>query len=108
MSTPSGTVLFVCHGHPKVRAGGAETYAYELHAALRKREDWNPIFLAKSGPPLSRSGRPHDGTYFSSVEGADDEYFMYADGYDFDWLYGTMRQDKQLYTQHLRRFLLAL
>lgn len=108
MSAPSRRVLFVCHNHPKVRAGGAETYAYELHRALREVEGWDPVFLAKSGPPLSRSERPHDGTCFSSVDGADSEYFLYADDYDFDWLYGTMRHSKELYTEHFRRFLLAV
>jgi len=91
-----------------VRAGGAETYAYELHLALRETDGWEPVFVAKSGPPLSRSGRPHEGTYFAPVNDVDDEYFIYADGFDFDWLYGTMRHDKELYTEHLRHFLLAV
>jgi glycosyltransferase involved in cell wall biosynthesis len=46
--------------------------------------------------------------YISPVEGTDDEYFLYGDGYDFDWLFGTMRHRKSLYTRHLRRLLLAL
>lgn len=108
MSSPERRVLYVCHNHPKVRAGGAETYAYELHQAMRDVPGWAPVFVAKSGPPLSRSGRPHDGTHFSSVDGTEDEYFVYTDGYDFDWLYGTMRHSKELYTEHLRRFLLAV
>jgi len=101
-------VLYVCHNHPRVRAGGAETYAHELHLAMRSQPVWEPTFLAKSGPPLSRSGRTHEGAYVSPVDGADAEYFLYADGYDFDWLYGTMRHSKELYTRHLREFLLAL
>ena len=105
---PSRRVLFVAHNHPKVRPGGAETYAYELHVALRAVPGWESVFVARSGPPQSRSGRPHEGTRFSSVDGAPDEYFLYADGYDFDWLHGTMRHNKELYTEHLRRFLLAI
>ena len=108
LPVPDRKVLYVCHNHPKVRAGGAETYAHELHLALRDTDGWQPIFMAKSGPPLSRSGRPHEDTYISPADGADDEYFLYADGFDFDWLYGTMRHDKALYTEHLRRFLRAL
>jgi len=91
-----------------VRPGGAEQYAYELHLALRESAEWEPTFLAKSGPPLSRSGRPHEGTFLSPVDGAASEYFLYADGYDFDWLFGTMRRDKSLYTKHLSGFLRAL
>ena len=101
-------VLFVSHNHPKVRPGGAEGYAHELHLALRDSDEWEPTFLAKSGPPLSRSGRPHEGTYVTPVDGAEAEYFLYADGFDYDWLFGSMRHDKSLYTRHLRRFLEAL
>src|SRR3712207_4805918 len=105
---PKNKVLYVCHNHPKVRPGGAEAYAYELHRAFRDSEDWEPTFLARSGPPLSRTGRPHPGTYFSPVDGEPDEYFVYGDGYDFDWLYQTVKFSKELYTKHFREFLLAL
>ena len=106
--TSRGRVLIVSHNHPKVRPGGAETYAHELHLALRDSPDWEPVFLARSGPPQSRSGRPHTGTRFAGVDGAEDEYFVYPDGYDFDWLLGTMRLDKRLYSHDLRDFLLAV
>ena len=105
---PRRKVLFVCHNHPKVRPGGAEEYAHELHRALRESPGWEPTFLARSGPPHSRSRRPHEDVHVSPVDCVDDEYFLYTDGYDFDWLYGTMRHSKELYTRHLRRFLLAL
>lgn len=101
-------VLLISHNHPKVRPGGAEAYAHELHLALRESDEWDSVFLARSGPPQSRSGRPHAGTRFASVDGADDEYFVYPDGYDYDWLNGTMRHDKRFYTEDLRNFLLAV
>ena len=105
---PRRKVLFLCHNHPKIRPGGAEAYAYELHCALRESPDWEPTFVARSGPPLSPTGRTHPGTYFSPVDGSPDEYFVYGDGYDFDWLHLTMRHSKELYTKHFREFLLAL
>ena len=101
-------VLFICHNHPKVRPGGAEAYAYELHCALRDSSEWEPTFVARTGPPLSPTGRPHPGTCFSPVDGASGEYFVYGDDYDFDWLFGTMHHSKELYTRHFREFLLAL
>jgi glycosyltransferase involved in cell wall biosynthesis len=101
-------VLFVCHNHPKVRPGGAEAYAYELHRALRSSPDWEPTFVARSGPPLSRTGRPHAGSYFVPVDGAPDEYFVYGEDYDFDWFMGTMRHSKEFYTRHFRAFLRAI
>jgi glycosyltransferase involved in cell wall biosynthesis len=101
-------LLQICHNHPKERAGGAEIYAHELHRGLREHEGWEPTFLARSGPPQSEAGAPHDGTRLSPVEGADDEYLLYPEDYDFDWLLGTMRQSKALYTEDLRRLLLTL
>jgi glycosyltransferase involved in cell wall biosynthesis len=105
---PKRRVLFICHSHPKVRPGGAEAYAYELHRALRASDAWEPTFVARSGPPFSEKGREHEDVYISPVKGTEDEYFLYGDGYDFDWLFGTMRHRKSLYTRHLRRLLLAL
>ncbi len=101
-------LLQICHNHPKVRPGGAEVYAHELHRHLRDRDDWEPTFLARSGPPQSPHGAPHDGTRISPAESADDEYLLYPEDFDFDWLFGTMRQDKRLYAEDLYRFLLTL
>jgi glycosyltransferase involved in cell wall biosynthesis len=102
------TVLFICHNHPSVRPGGAEAYALELHRHLHASGEFEPIFLAKGGPPLSSAGRPHAGSYVSPVNGALNEYFLFTDGYDYDWTYGTIRHDKELYTKHLRAFLQAV
>jgi glycosyltransferase involved in cell wall biosynthesis len=101
-------LLQVCHNHPKVRPGGAEVYAHELHRHLRGDDEWEPTFLARSGPPQSPDGAPHSGTRLSPVEGTDDEYLLFPEDYDFDWLFGTMRRSKALYTEDLRHFLLAL
>jgi glycosyltransferase involved in cell wall biosynthesis len=101
-------VLQICHNHPRVRPGGAEVYAHELHRHLRDDDGWEPTFLARSGPPQSPDGAPHEGARISPVEGTDDEYLLYPEGYDFDWMFGTMRRDKGLYTEDLRRFLLTI
>jgi len=101
-------VLQVCHNHPRVRPGGAEVYAHELHRHLRRDSEWEPTFLARSGPPHSPAGAPHEGTRISPVEGVADEYMLYPEDHDFDWMFGTMRRRKDLYTEDLRRFLLAL
>jgi glycosyltransferase involved in cell wall biosynthesis len=101
-------VLQICHNHPQVRPGGAEVYAHELHRHLRDDDRWEPTFLARSGPPQSLDGAPHDGARIGPVEGTDDEYLLYPEGYDFDWMFGTMRRSKGLYTEDLRRLLLTL
>ena len=42
-------VLILAHGHPELRAGGAERAAYNLFDALR-RDGGDAYFLANSGP----------------------------------------------------------
>ncbi len=101
------TVLYLCHNHPDVRPGGAETYALELHRSMRDSASFEPIFLAKGGPPLAQVGRSHLGTYVGLVDESPDEYFFYTDGYAYDWTFGTTH-NKELYTKHLRAFLRAV
>jgi glycosyltransferase involved in cell wall biosynthesis len=101
-------VLFIAHGHPAERAGGAENYALRLHRALRDDPDWEPLFLARSGPPHGRTPRPEGGERIECFDGGGDEHLLFTEGYDFDWLYGTMRHDKTLYTRHLRALLTEL
>jgi glycosyltransferase involved in cell wall biosynthesis len=99
-------ILYVSHNHPAVRPGGAEAYAYELFRSMRESEEFEPVFLAKGGPPVGLGGRPHTGTYFAPVGSEPDEYFFYTDNYEFDWFLGTIRS-KQFYTKHFRDFLKA-
>jgi len=104
----SRRILQICHNHPRVRPGGAEIYAHELHRHLRGSEEWTPTFLARSGPPHSPAGMAADGIRISPVAGEADEYLLHTEGLDFDWMFGTMRRRKDLYTEDLRHFLLAL
>lgn len=100
-------VLQICHGHPRSRPGGAEVYAHELHRHLRDGSEWESIFLARSGPPHSSEPAPAEGVRIGPVEGKADEYLLHTEGLDFDWMFGTMRNE-DLYTEDLRRFLLAV
>jgi hypothetical protein len=83
---PKRKVLYVCHNHPSVYPGGAETYALELYEAMRASDEFEPIFLARTGSIM-----PHLGTPFSATNADGNQYFFYADGSGFDWLYGTSR-----------------
>ena len=100
-------VLYISHNHPSVRPGGAEAYALELYEEMRASEEFEPIFLAKGGPPLAETGRLHNGTHFGPVSEDNNQYFFYTDGYVFDWLYGTITSDKEIYTKHFHEFLVA-
>lgn len=99
-------VLSICHNHPSVRPGGAEAYAYELHRSLTETAGYESIFLAKGGPPVGRGGLVHSGTYFEPSGNGDNEYFLYTDGYNYDYLLGT-QTGKDFYWRHFRDFLQA-
>ena len=61
-------VLYIVHGHPTIRPGGAETYSLELYEAMRASADFcNHLQLARSGPPVSISWQPHEGTLITKV-----------------------------------------
>jgi glycosyltransferase involved in cell wall biosynthesis len=99
-------VLYICHNHPSVRPGGAEAYALELYEEMRSSDEFEPIYLAKGGPPLMQTGSLHSGTYFGPVNADSNQYFFYTDGYDFDFLYGTIK-GKEFYTKFFNEFLLV-
>lgn len=103
---PKRRVLYVTHNHPSVRAGGSEVYALGLYEELRDHDEWEPLLLARSGPPMSRSGNQHVGTLVGAVNDDPGQYFFFTDLEDYDWLNSTMR-DKATYTRFLRDFLLA-
>jgi len=71
---------------------------------MQHSSEFEPFFLAKGGPPMSRAGSQHPGTPFAPIDGDSHAYFFYTDGYEFDWLYGTMG-GKDIYTRHFDRFL---
>src|SRR5437773_4227968 len=100
-------VLYICHNHPSVRPGGAEAYALELYHGVRERGEFEPVLVAKGGPPYSLKRQPHPGTFFGPVNSDANQYFLYTDGYEFDWLNGTIR-GKEFYIKHFHEFLLAL
>jgi glycosyltransferase involved in cell wall biosynthesis len=99
-------VLYVSHNHPVVRPGGAEAYALELHEAMRMSNEFEPIFLARTGPPVSNIQRPHEGTLFTTINDDPSQYFIYTDAAEFDWFYGTSR-NKEVATKYFHEFLLA-
>ncbi|MDQ3919446.1 MAG: glycosyltransferase family 4 protein [Acidobacteriota bacterium] len=97
-------LLYVCHNHPAVMPGGAETYALELYEAMRRSDEFEPMFLARRGPSAGAGVRM--GTPLSRVNEDAGQYFFYTDPAGFDFFYGTAR-DKSVYTKALREFLLT-
>jgi glycosyltransferase involved in cell wall biosynthesis len=99
MSKPK--VLYISHNHPTIRPGGAEAYALELYEAFRESEAFEPLLVARAGPPM-----PEPGTPFIAIDGDDHQYLYYTTGADYDWFYGTSR-NKEIYTSHFHEFLLV-
>ena len=105
MSAPK--VLYICHNHPANRPGGAEAYAFELYKAVEARGDYEPIFVAKAGPPVTDDAGFHRHTRLAMVSDAPNEYLLYTDApKEINFLFGTAR-DKRLYTEDFRELLLA-
>jgi glycosyltransferase involved in cell wall biosynthesis len=100
------SVLYVLHNHPSVRAGGCEVYALALYEAMRDRGEWEPTLLARSGPPMSKFARHHEGTLLAAANDDPRQYFFFTDLNEYDWLYSTIR-NKAVYTRFLRQFLEA-
>jgi glycosyltransferase involved in cell wall biosynthesis len=98
--------LYVVHNHPSVMPGGAETYALELHEAMRRSRRYEPVLLARSGPPVSVGARAHEGTLLEVVAGEQDQYLFYTDITEYDWFLSTSR-NKDVSTRFFRDFLLA-
>ncbi len=92
-------VLYVAHGHPAVRAGGAEQHAYELYEAMRESGEVEPFLLARSGEPQHV---PPPGTLLRPIDGHPDQALLHTGGMDYFW-YG--QRDKRLFTVHLKEFL---
>lgn len=99
-------ILFICHNHPTNRPGGAEAYAFDFFTALDAGSDFDPVFVAKAGPPMSDAKVRHAGTRFALVGDRPNEYFFFTEPGDLNLLIGTPHR-KSMYTEDFREFLLA-
>ncbi len=99
-------VLFVLHNHPVVRPGGAEGYAMDVFHAMKQLGRVEPIVLARSERPPSQGTSFHDGAPITAIDGDPDQYFLYTNLSEWDWLFGRY-PDKTALTRAYRDFLLA-
>ena len=99
-------VLYVAQNHPHVRPGGAEGYALDLYEAIQQAGDFEPVFLARTGPPISNVKRENTSTPFAAVNDDPNQYFFYTDLSHYDWLFGRP-PNKTILTRFFRDFLLA-
>jgi glycosyltransferase involved in cell wall biosynthesis len=98
-------VMFVAHNHPQIRPGGSEGYAFEIYEALRDAGDFEPMFVARSGPPYNITERHHEGRPFTLANRDPNQYLFYTDASGFDWLFGRSPHKSAL-TRFFSEFLL--
>jgi glycosyltransferase involved in cell wall biosynthesis len=102
---PKPKVLYAVHNHPAIRPGGCEAYALELYEAIRAGDDFDAVFVSRSGPPVSITKRHHEGRPFTLVNDDPNQYFFYTELSDWDWTYGRS-PNKSALTRFFREFLL--
>ena len=94
------------HNHPSIVPGGVENYALELYEGVKAAGEFDPVLLARSGPPVSRTAAPHAGTCLARVNQDEGQLFFYTASSGFD-LFRMTAPDKRIYTQSFRDVLLS-
>ncbi len=100
-------VLFVCHNHPAIRPGGAEGYALDLYEAIGLAGEFEPYFLARVDNDQREALSHHETTPITGVQGDPNQYFLFTDLSQWDWLFGRY-PDKTPLVPFYRDFLQAL
>lgn len=99
-------VLYICHNHPTLYPGGAETHALEVYQAMQASGEWEAILMSQVGIFPADRGHAHSGTVFSMVNGDDHQYFFHTGDLSFDYFYLTLR-NKEVYCLYFDEFLRA-
>jgi glycosyltransferase involved in cell wall biosynthesis len=82
-------VLYVMHGHPAIRPGGAEGYALELYESMKGSKSFEPVVLARSGPPQTTDAIRPD-TRVSLVSDDPNQLLFLTDASDYNLLLGAL------------------
>jgi glycosyltransferase involved in cell wall biosynthesis len=98
-------VLYVVHTHPAIRPGGAESYALQLYDGMQSSEEFEPIVLARSGPPQT-TAYDHARSPVTLVGDDPGQFLFETDAGDYEWFFSAYSNKAPL-TRHYRDFLLA-
>jgi glycosyltransferase involved in cell wall biosynthesis len=100
----------VSSNHAAVRPGGLESYTQELYDSLRGSDEFEPIYIARAGPPFTEPTAHHGWSPFAMVNDDPNQYLFYTNTFapheQYDVVFGTWR-NKQVLTRFFRDFLLA-
>jgi len=103
-------ILYVTSNHPAIRPGGLESYTLDLYQAMRTSGVFEPVLLARAGPPHTEASCYHGTSPFALVSGDPNQYLFYtntfADHSQFDPLFGRWTS-KQVLARYFRDFLIA-
>ena len=103
-------VLYVTSNHPAIRPGGLESYTLGLYDEMRRSGAFEPILIARAGPPHTEASSYHGASPFALAGDDPNQYLFYtnifADHPEFDPLFGRWA-NKQVLTRFFRDFLLA-
>jgi glycosyltransferase involved in cell wall biosynthesis len=93
-------VLFVSHNHAAVRPGGLELYAQDLYEAARAQGEFEPVYLARTGPPFSPETSEEAGKQFAMLGSDPGQYLFYnhvsRDLSNYDALFGRTANKEDL------------
>jgi glycosyltransferase involved in cell wall biosynthesis len=107
---PRRKVLLVSSNHAAIRPGGLESYTQGLYEALRSSEEFDPVYLARAGPPFTDLGCHHGWSPFAMVGDDPNQYLFYTDTFaeaeKFDRVFRRWAE-RQVLTRYYRDFLLA-
>jgi glycosyltransferase involved in cell wall biosynthesis len=109
MSDARRKVLLVSHNHPHIKPGGAEGYALNLYEAIRDAGEFEPVFLARTGPafmPPTEFRPPHPYSPITSVNDDPNQYLIHTDLTGFDTFFHRSPR-KETATRDYYNFLLA-
>ena len=103
-------ILYISSNHPAIRPGGLESYTLDLYESLRGSDEFEPMFIARAGPPFTEPTCYHGWSPFAMVGDDPNQYLFYtntfADHSAYDPLFGKWA-NKVVLTRFFREFLLA-
>lgn len=81
-------VMYVVHGHPAMVPGGSEGYALELYEAMKASRRFEPVMLARNGPPHAVTYE-RDRTGSALIGDDPNQLLFLTDASDYDWFFGS-------------------
>jgi glycosyltransferase involved in cell wall biosynthesis len=99
-------VLYVLHGHPVVRPGGAEGYALELYESMRRSDAFEPVLIARIGTAGYTDPPRHPGAPITVIGDDPNQFFVLTEWEPYNEFLESYRE-KALYTTYIADFLRA-